>query len=218
VGLLILNDLIHDTKNWYLFVVFEDQNTGLPNFLDCVKFLFNLIFLLGSIDNFCYFLRIVKELELNKVLEAELWAFESNFFLGNLHKFFPMSFHHEFGMKLGNQRKDGVHVLNLVNKRSECSPVFDVFVLCCDWTTLFGLHVLDQLHEVFSVDLVPESFLPVIKLILNKSNHVPHVLEKYQFGSAVFKLLVGRLLNIEKDLKVIELFSFLFKDESLFIV
>lgn len=72
---------------------------------------------------------------------------------------------------------------------------------------MFGLHVLDQLHQILSVNLVPESFLPGIKLILNKGNHIPHVLEEDQFGSAIFELLVGRLLDIKKDFEIIKLLS-----------
>jgi len=83
---------------------------------------------------------------------------------------------------------------------------------------LSGLHVLDQLHEVLSINLVPESFLPGIKLVLNEGDHIPHVLEEDQFGSAIFELLVGRLLDIEKDFEIIELRSLFFKDLSLLIV
>jgi len=215
VSFLILNNLIHYTKGWYFFVVFEDKNACLPNLLDGIKLLFDFVLLLGSIDNFSDFLSIFKELKLNKVLKAELWILEFDVFLSNLHKFFPMSLHHEFGMKLRNQRKDGVHVLNFVNKRSECSPVLDVFVLCGDWTTLFSLHIFNQLHEVLSVNLVPKSFLPIVKLILNKSNHVPCVFKENQFCSAVLKLLVGRLLDIKKNFEIVELRCFFFKSVSL---
>jgi hypothetical protein len=101
-----------------------------------------------------------------------------------------MSFHHEFGVELRDQWKDSVHVLDSVVQGSEGSPVLDFFVLLGSWVALFGLHVFDQLHEVFSVDLIPKSFLPVIELILNQGDHIPHVFQLDQFISAVFKLLV----------------------------
>jgi len=100
VSFLIFNDLFNITKDWYLLVVFEKENTSLPNLLDSVEFLLDLIFLLGSIDKLSYLLSKSKELKLNKVLEAKLWALEFDVFLSKLHKFFPMSIHHEFGVKL----------------------------------------------------------------------------------------------------------------------
>lgn len=100
MSFLIFNDIIHNTKDWYFLVVFEDENTSFPNLLDGVEFLLDLVFLLGSIDKLSYFFSKVEQLELNEVLEAELCALEFDFLLGNLHEFFPMSIHHEFRVKL----------------------------------------------------------------------------------------------------------------------
>ena len=52
---MIFNDFIHNTKDWYFLVVFEDENTSFPNLLDGVEFLLDLVFLLGSIDKLSYF-------------------------------------------------------------------------------------------------------------------------------------------------------------------
>ena len=71
---------------------------------------------------------------------------------------------HELGMELRNQRKNGVHVLHSVVQGHESFPVLDVFVLGVLRIGLLSLHVLDQLHEVLSINLVPESGLPCLEL------------------------------------------------------
>jgi len=80
------------------------------------------------------------------------------------------------------------------------------------------LHIFDKLHELLSVNLVPKSHLPVIELILNECNHIPHILKENQFISAILKLLIAGLLDIEKNLKVVEFFSLIFKNACSLVV
>ena len=84
---------------------------------------------------------------------------------------------HELGVKLRNQGKDGVHVLDSVVKGHKSFPVLDVLVLRVLRIGLLSLHILDQLHEVFSINLVPEGRLPCLELQINQRYEIPHVLE-----------------------------------------
>lgn len=87
-----------------------------------------------------------------------------------------MTLHHELGVKLGDQWKDDVHVLNSLVKSGEGSPVLDLFVLWALWVGLLGLHILDQRHKVFSVNLVPKGGLPGLELVVDERNEIPHLL------------------------------------------
>lgn len=87
-----------------------------------------------------------------------------------------MTLLHELGMQLRNQGKDGVHVLNAIVQSHKGPPVLDVLVLGVLWVGLLGLHILDQLHEVLSVDLVPEGGFPGLELQIYEGNEIPHVL------------------------------------------
>jgi hypothetical protein len=89
-----------------------------------------------------------------------------------------MSLHHEFGVKLRNQRQDNVHVLHSLVQGTEGSPVLDFFVLGTLWVALFCLHFLDQRHQVFSINLVPKSGLPGLELVVNEGDKIPHLLEE----------------------------------------
>lgn len=106
---------------------------------------------------------------------------------------------------MGNQWQDDVHVLNSLVKGHEGSPVLDFFVLGTLWVALFGLHFLDKRHEVLGINLVPKSGLPGLELVVNEGNEIPHLLEEAKFLRAVVQLLVGRLLDIEKGLKIVEI-------------
>jgi hypothetical protein len=110
--------------------------------------------------------------------------------LSDLHEFLPVTFHHEFGVKRRNQWQDGVHVLYSIVQSHKCTVVLDVFVDLGGRVALFGLHVLNKGHERFSVNLIPKSGLPVLKLRLNESDEIPHVLERNKLISAVLELLV----------------------------
>jgi hypothetical protein len=67
------------------------------------------------------------------------------------------------------------------------------------------LHVLHELHEHLSVDLLPEGRLPGFELEINQGDQIPHLLKKAELNSAVLKLLVGGLLNIEEGLKIVQI-------------
>ena len=68
-----LNDLIKGTKNWNLLVFLELESIFFPYRLDVVKLGLNLGFLLGTINELLDLLSELMELELDKVIEAELW-------------------------------------------------------------------------------------------------------------------------------------------------
>lgn len=68
-----LNDLIKGTKDWNLLVFLELESIFFPYRLDVVKLGLNLGFLLGTINELLDLLSELMELELDKVIEAELW-------------------------------------------------------------------------------------------------------------------------------------------------
>ena len=68
-----LNDLIKGTKNWNLLVLLELEDIFFPYRLDVVKLGLNLGFLLGSVNELLHLFSKLMELELDKVIEAELW-------------------------------------------------------------------------------------------------------------------------------------------------
>jgi hypothetical protein len=129
-------------------------------------------------------------MKFDKIFQAELGRLEGNILLSDLHKFLPMALHHELRVKTRDQWKDRIHVFDSIIKSSEGTIVLDVLVLLRCWVALLGLHILDQLHEIVSVNLVPESACPVLELVLNQSNEIPHVFEANKFMSAILKLLV----------------------------
>mgnify|MGYP004297839481 CR=1 FL=1 len=90
-----------------------------------------------------------------------------------------------------DQWQDGVHVLYPIVQSHECTVVLDVFVDLGGRVALFGLHVLNKGHERFSINLVPKSGLPVLELILNERDEIPHIFERNKFISAVLELFVG---------------------------
>lgn len=116
---------------------------------------------------------------------------------------------HEFGMKLGDQWEDGVHVLNSLVQSLECFPSFDLFVLWALRIALLCLHVLDQGRQLLGINLIPQSRGPCSKLVVNEGNQIPHLLEVEKLVSAILELLVGGLLHIEERLQVVELTGFL---------
>jgi hypothetical protein len=68
-----LNDLIKGAKDWNFLVFLELENVFLPNRLDVVKLGLNLGFLLGSVNELLNLLSELMELQLDKVIQAELW-------------------------------------------------------------------------------------------------------------------------------------------------
>jgi len=73
MGLLILNNLIHDAKNWNFFVLLEFEYTGFPNLLDVIQLLLDFVLFLGTIDKLSYLFSEVEKLKLNQIMKAELW-------------------------------------------------------------------------------------------------------------------------------------------------
>jgi len=68
-----LNDLIKGAKDWNLLVLLELEDIFFPYSLDVVKLGLNLGFLLGSVNELLNLFSKLMELELDKVIEAELW-------------------------------------------------------------------------------------------------------------------------------------------------
>jgi len=68
-----LNDLIKGAKDWNLLVLLELEDIFFPYRLDVVKLGLNLGFLLGSVNELLHLFSKLMELELDKVIEAELW-------------------------------------------------------------------------------------------------------------------------------------------------
>ena len=110
--------------------------------------------------------------------------------LSDSHQLFPVPLLHELGVKLLNQWKDGVHVLDSLVEGKERLPVLDVFVLWALWVALLGLHVLDEGHELSDIDLVPECGLPGLELEINEGDEIPQLLEVAKVVSAVLQELV----------------------------
>lgn len=125
---------------------------------------------------------------------------------------------HELGVKLLNQWKDGVHVLDSLVEGKERLPVLDVFVLWALWVALLGLHVLDEGHELSDIDLVPECGLPGLELEINEGDEIPQLLEVAEVVSAVLQELVRGFLHIEKSLEVVELGGAALEGSSLRVV
>ena len=63
---------------------------------------------------------------------------------------------HELRVKLRDQWKNSVHVLDTIIQGNKCLPVLDVLVLRVLGVGLLGLHILDELHQVLSINLVPK--------------------------------------------------------------
>ena len=101
-----------------------------------------------------------------------------------------MPIHHERRSKLVDQRQNGVHVLHSLVQGEERFPVLDVLVLSRLWVALLGLHILYELHQDFSVDLLPERRLPGLELEINEGDEIPQLLEVAEVVSAVLQELV----------------------------
>ena len=74
----------------------------------------------------------------------------------DLHQSLPVSILHELGVELGDEWQDGVHVLHSIVQGLEGLPGLDVLVLRALWVALLGLHLLDQGHELLSINFVPK--------------------------------------------------------------
>lgn len=68
-----LDNLIKSTEDWNLFVFLELEGLLFPNSLNVVELGFDLGLLLGSVNELSNLLRELVELELDKVIKAELW-------------------------------------------------------------------------------------------------------------------------------------------------
>jgi hypothetical protein len=73
VGLDELNDLIKSSKDWNLLVFDEGEELILPDALDDVELVLDLVLFLGAIDELSYLLGVLEKLELDEVIKAELW-------------------------------------------------------------------------------------------------------------------------------------------------
>jgi hypothetical protein len=115
-----------------------------PNGLDAIELFVNLVFLLGTVDQFRNIFTYFEELKLNQVSKAEFIGLKRNRLLYDFGlKASPVAFKHKWRMELGNQRQNRVHVLDTFIECLKGSVVLDVFVLRLSGITLFGLHVLD---------------------------------------------------------------------------
>lgn len=73
VGLDELYDLIKSSKDWNLLVFDEGEELILPDALDDVELVLDLVLFLGAIDELSYLLGVLEKLELDEVIKAELW-------------------------------------------------------------------------------------------------------------------------------------------------
>jgi hypothetical protein len=73
VGLDELNDLIKSSEDWDLLVLDEGEELILPDALDNVELVLNLVLFLGAIDELSYLFGVFEKLELDEVIKAELW-------------------------------------------------------------------------------------------------------------------------------------------------
>lgn len=73
MGLDELYDLIKSSKDWNLLVFDEGEELILPDALDDVELVLDLVLFLGAIDELSYLLGVLEKLELDEVIKAELW-------------------------------------------------------------------------------------------------------------------------------------------------
>jgi len=73
VGLDELYDLIKGSQDWDLLVFDEVEELILPDALDDVELVLDLVLFLGAVDELCYLLGVFEKLELDEVIKAELW-------------------------------------------------------------------------------------------------------------------------------------------------
>lgn len=73
MGLDELYDLIKSSKDWNLLVFDEGEELILPDALDDVELVLDLVFFLGAVDELSYLLGVLEKLELDEVIKAELW-------------------------------------------------------------------------------------------------------------------------------------------------
>lgn len=168
-----------------ILIFLEFELLLLPDLLNLVDVCFDLGFLLSAVYEFINLLGVFVKFELDQVIETEAWRVEVNRALSDSHQLLPVTFLHELGMQLRDQGKNRVHVLNSVVKRDESLPVLDVLVLRILGIGLLGLHILNELHKVFSINLVPKGGLPGLELEINEGNKIPHILELLELSFAV---------------------------------
>jgi len=73
VGLDELYDLIKGSKDWDLLVIDEGEELVLPDALDDVELVLDLVLFLGAVDELSYLFGVFEKLELDEVIKAELW-------------------------------------------------------------------------------------------------------------------------------------------------
>lgn len=174
-----------------VLVLLEFELLLLPNLLNLEDVNFDLRLLLGPVDELVDLLSELVQLKLDQIIEAEARCVEVDRALCDAHQLLPVALLHELRVEHRDQGKDGVHVLHTIVDGDEGPPVLNVLILGVLRVGLLGLNVLDELHEILGVDLVPKSRFPRVELQINKGNQIPHVLELLELVLAVLELLVG---------------------------
>jgi hypothetical protein len=121
---------ITEDGNWRVKrMINELEAEFIPNFLDGVDLLFNLVLTLSGVDKLGNLFGILEEFEFDEIIQTEGLLLERNLLASNGHKSIPMSFLHVGGMEILNERHDVSHVSNSLVKGSESFPGLDVLVL-----------------------------------------------------------------------------------------
>ena len=197
-----LNNFSGLSKDRDIFVDLEVKLHLVPSLNDVLNLVLNLIFLLGSFNQFLNIDFIVLEFEGDQVGEAELGALEADRLASELHKFFPMSLLHELRVQLRDEWEDLRHVLDSVVKRLERLEALDLLVVVR--VGLLGSHLSALGDQTVSVDLVPEDLLPGSELRVDKGNQIPVLLKVNEIVFAVIEHLELRLSQSEESLQVAE--------------
>ena len=119
--------------------------------------------------------------------------------LCNLFQLTPMSVFHELRMQRTHKRQHCSHILDFVHNNIVSLEISDFLreILNLSSKCLVGI------KEYICFDLSPRLSLPIIVLIVDQCNSIPHRFEVLQVIHAVFQLLVVTLVKLEKFLKVV---------------
>jgi len=143
----------------------------------------------------------------HEILKAELRGVVVDSLLSGAFKLLPVTVLHELRVELSDKGKNDGHVLNAVVKEHESLILVDKLVLGSGGTALLGLHLLNEIGQVVSVNLFPTGTLPGIELHVDQSDEIPHLLEGDELITAVLQLLVGSTGQIEKTFQVVKVLS-----------
>mmetsp|Transcript_17270 Transcript_17270/g.33651 ORF Transcript_17270/g.33651 Transcript_17270/m.33651 type:complete len:225 (-) Transcript_17270:3682-4356(-) len=96
----------------------------------------------------------------------------------------PVTFLHERRMQQVDQGQDGQQIFDFSLKSHENFPSPHFFWHGVDLDVeLFAL-----IYKVVGINVVPKSFFPIFKLVLDDGNHIPDLFEHLVFSSALFDL------------------------------